>query len=77
MQARIDALQHTLLMVGEEVYRQAQQPGMADEYAYDTPTQAAPWANGNGAAEAVTPMAESYEEFIDDETITADYEAVD
>jgi molecular chaperone DnaK len=76
MQMRIDGLQQALMMIGEEVYRQAQQPNVAEEYAYDAPTQAAPWANGNGA-DAPAPFTESYEEFVDDETITADYEAVD
>lgn len=78
MQMRIDGLQQTLLLLGEEVYRQAQQPSMVEDYAYDdTPTQAASWANGH-SAEPASAFSESYEEaFVDDETITADYEAVD
>ncbi|MCU0524887.1 MAG: molecular chaperone DnaK [Elainella sp. Prado103] len=74
----LDALQQTLLTIGEEVYRQVQQPSSTDDYNYDNaPTQAAPWANGHMPADAA-PFGEEYtEEFIDDETITADYEAVD
>ena len=73
MQSRIDALQQTLLSIGESVYLQAQQPQTEN---YGT-TQSAPWQNGHLAAES-NPFEEySEEEFTDDETITADYEAVD
>ncbi len=78
MRMRLDALQQTLLSIGEEVYKQAQQMNPAEASYYDAPTQAAPWANGHVAAEGAAPFVENYnEEFIDDETITADYEAVD
>lgn len=78
MRQRLDALQQTLLTIGEEVYRHVQQPDTTESYQYDdTPTQAAPWSNGHVATDA-SPFAEEYtEEFINDETITADYEAVD
>ena len=73
MQSRIDALQQTLLSIGESVYLQAQQPQTEN---YGT-TQSAPWQNGHLAAES-NPFEEySEEEFTYDETITADYEAVD
>jgi len=74
MQSRIDALQQTLLSIGEAVYLKAQMPQTDD---YGGTTQAAPWQNGHLAAES-NPFEEySEEEFTDDETITADYEAVD
>lgn len=78
MRQRLDALQQTLLTIGEEVYRHVQQPDATENYQYDdTPTQAAPWSNGHVATDG-SPFAEEYtEEFINDETITADYEAVD
>lgn len=77
MRLRLDALQQTLLTLGEAVYKQAQ-PGVSDEaYAYDATTRTAPWANGHPEVETA-PLADDYnDEFIDDETITADYEAVD
>lgn len=79
MQMRLDGLQQALLTIGESVYQQAQQPTTESYSDYDNaPTQAAPWANGQVPLDA-NPFAESYseEEFIDDETIAADYEAVD
>ncbi|MFM7425781.1 MAG: molecular chaperone DnaK [Elainella sp.] len=92
MQQRLDGLQQALLAVGESVYQQAQQGDsysqdypqsqshdLQDYSDYDNaPTQAAPWANGHVSPEA-NPFADEYsnEEFLDDETVTADYEAVD
>ncbi|NJO77926.1 MAG: molecular chaperone DnaK [Cyanobacteria bacterium RM1_2_2] len=76
MQQCIDGLQRTLMTIGEAVYQYAQ-AGSAEEYPYDAATQAAPWANGHTPAETA-PFAEDYsEEFVSDETISADYEAVD
>jgi molecular chaperone DnaK len=84
MQMRLDGLQQALLTIGESVYQQAQQPATGSYSDYDNaPTQAAPWANSQGANGQVpldaNPFAEAYseEEFIDDETVAADYEAVD
>ncbi|QYO64138.1 Hsp70 family protein [Leptolyngbya sp. 7M] len=74
MRACIDALQQTLLTIGEAVYQQAQAEASEELYDYDATTQTAPWANGHTPPE---PPAEDYEEFVDDATITADYEAVD
>jgi molecular chaperone DnaK len=78
MRLRIDALQQALLTIGESVYQQAQAPdAMNEPYDYDATTQAAPWANGHMPSETA-PVPEDYaDEFIDDATITADYEAVD
>lgn len=77
MRMRIDALQQMLLTLGEAVYKQAQPSALDEAHAYDATTQAAPWTNGHMAAETA-PLAEDYsDDFIDDETITADYEAVD
>jgi molecular chaperone DnaK len=79
MQSRIDELQQTLLAVGEAVYLQAQQ-SQSEGYStedYQNTTQSAPWQNGQVSPEA-NPFEEySEEEFGGDETITADYEAVD
>ncbi|WNZ23400.1 molecular chaperone DnaK [Leptolyngbya sp. NK1-12] len=74
MRSCIDALQQTLLTIGEAVYQQAQAEASEEFYDYDATTQTAPWANGHMPPE---PPAEDYEEFVDDATITADYEAVD
>ncbi|MBF2049972.1 MAG: molecular chaperone DnaK [Elainella sp. C42_A2020_010] len=74
MRSCIDALQQTLLTIGEAVYQQAQAEASEELYDYDATTQTAPWANGHTPPE---PPAEDYEEFVDDATITADYEAVD
>lgn len=76
MQQCIDALQRTLMTVGEAVYQHAQTAPVGD-YGYDATTQAAPWANGHTPAETA-PFVEDYsEEFANDETVSADYEAVD
>ena len=81
LRQRMDALQQTLLTIGEDVYKQAQ--GETNNYAYGsdpaydaTTTHAAPWTNGHFESETAT--AESFDaDFANDETITADYEAVD
>jgi molecular chaperone DnaK len=75
MQARIQALQQTLMTIGEVVYQQGHQPQQSNDYA--ATTQAAPWANGHAPDQAPS-FTEGYdEEFVDDTTVTADYEAVD
>ncbi|MBW4657407.1 MAG: molecular chaperone DnaK [Drouetiella hepatica Uher 2000/2452] len=72
----LDALQQSLLAIGEAVYNQAQ-PGDAESYV-DHANHAAPWSNGHPEAEAATLEYPGYStDFVDDETITADYEAVD
>lgn len=76
MQQCIDALQRTLMTIGESVYQHSQATPL-EGYAYDATTQAAPWDNGHVPAETA-PFADDYsEEFTNDETISADYEAVD
>jgi molecular chaperone DnaK len=75
LQARIQALQQTLMTIGEVVYQQGHQPQQSNDYA--ATTQAAPWANGH-MPDQTPSFVEGYdEEFIDDTTVTADYEAVD
>lgn len=74
----LDALQQTLYTLGESVYQQAAEPSSSSspssnegEYAY---AAAAPWASdtdGHGGSN------DHNNDFADDETITADYEAVD
>ncbi len=78
IQSRIDGLQQTLLAIGEAVYLKAQQPTAAHQTEdYQDPTEAAPWQNAQVSPES-NPFEEySEEEFAEDETITADYEAVD
>lgn len=82
MRMRIDALQQTLLTIGEAVYKQVQSGSLDGAYDYDAAAQAAPWSNGYPPVSETAPFSDEYgeeygEEFIDDATITADYEAVD
>ena len=71
----IDELQQALLAIGEAVYSQAE-PG-AESYVH-SPDHAAPWSNGHPEAETATLDYPGYStDFVDDETITADYEAID
>ena len=80
MRDRLDALQKALLTVGESVYKHA---GEADSTSYSYSdagaygdASAAPWATVNDAETAM--MDDEYnEDFVSDDTITADYEAVD
>ncbi|PSB09801.1 molecular chaperone DnaK [filamentous cyanobacterium CCP1] len=79
LRQQIEALQQTLLTIGESVYKQAQDNS---DYAYTTdgsPTgeHAAPWENNGYAASETVGMDDIGIEFADDETIAADYEAVD
>ncbi|HEY9699849.1 MAG TPA: molecular chaperone DnaK [Trichocoleus sp.] len=72
MRDRLDALQHALLTVGESVYKQA---GEADttRSSYDS---AAPWTDEHETETAM--MDDEYSgDFVNDDTIAADYEAVD
>jgi molecular chaperone DnaK len=72
MRDRLDALQHALLTVGESVYKQA---GEADttRSSYDS---AAPWTDQQETETAM--MDDEYSgDFVNDDTIAADYEAVD
>ncbi|HEY9625026.1 MAG TPA: molecular chaperone DnaK [Crinalium sp.] len=70
MKQRLDALQQSLLAIGAAVYQQANQD-MSQSYSSDP----APSWNGHGESAAT----EDYEDytFDDDDTVTADYEAVD
>ena len=82
MKQRLEALQQTLYTMGESVYQQAAETSSsstgssnsssgAPEYAY---AAAAPWASDTSESNG----SEDYStDFADDETITADYEAVD
>ncbi|MCY7285684.1 MAG: molecular chaperone DnaK [Cyanobacteria bacterium CAN_BIN43] len=74
----LDALQQTLYTLGESVYQQAAEPSSSSsrssseaEYAY---AAAAPWASDAAEREGSNDYDHN---FADDETITADYEAVD
>ncbi|MBW4516601.1 MAG: molecular chaperone DnaK [Timaviella obliquedivisa GSE-PSE-MK23-08B] len=76
MKQCLDALQQTLYTLGEAVYQQAAEPSLGNsrsegEYAY---AAAAPWASDTDACKS----SNDYDnDFANDETITADYEAVD
>lgn len=79
MRQRMDALQQILLTIGEAVYRQAQGDD-SNGYAYSSATatsndHAAPWA-AHSDMETATANGSANDDFSD-ETIAADYEAVD
>lgn len=76
MRGRLDSLQQALFALGSAVYQQTIQPDDYDENGLGDAT--AVWANGHGEPPADT--LEEYDEgynFENDETVTADYEAVD
>ncbi|HEY9630908.1 MAG TPA: molecular chaperone DnaK [Coleofasciculaceae cyanobacterium] len=79
LRQHIDELQQTLLAIGEAVYSQAQSQSYDNAGGVYGAEHAAPWANGHPEAETAT--LEDYPgystDFVDDETVTADYEAVD
>lgn len=71
----VDSLQQALMAIGESVYSQAQ--AVENGYAY-TAEHAPAWTNGHPEMETSALGDEEYGiEFTSDETITADYEAVD
>jgi molecular chaperone DnaK len=75
MRQRIDALQQLLLSMGESVYQQAQDTSNNDRaYTNHTVPAAMPWQEGELAAYATETLDG---DFATDETITAEYEAVD
>jgi molecular chaperone DnaK len=67
----INALQQTLIDIGTDIYRQVSSDRA---YVYPSSDPSAPWPNGH-----VEPSEEDKEDYSieNDETITADYEAVD
>ena len=78
MNQRLEALQQILYTMGESVYQQAAETSSSSdssssgaEYAY---AAAAPWASDPAERDG---SKEYDNDFADDETITADYEAVD
>ncbi|BAU44692.1 molecular chaperone DnaK [Leptolyngbya sp. O-77] len=88
MKSRLDGLQQALFAIGSAIYEQARHPeaddgmnggyGSSDPQEYDginDPTM--PWFNGRGEAELTEPIDEDNFIFETDETVTADYEAVD
>jgi molecular chaperone DnaK len=83
MKARLDALQHALFAIGSIIYQQAQsQPYngdyggyVSDSDGYDDPTVA--WPNGTGEPERIEALDQDIFGYETDETVTADYEAVD
>jgi len=84
MKHRIEALQQTLFAIGTSLYQDPSSSNDFEDYGYDeepvsddTPT--AMWTNGQ-YDEAETEAVDNYDEdfnFETDETVTADYEAVD
>ncbi|GAB4465430.1 MAG: molecular chaperone DnaK [Elainellaceae cyanobacterium] len=89
MKSRLDALQHALFAIGSAMYQQAAYPGTDVDGGYggyggqdfggdsgiDDPTMA--WPNGSGEPEMTEALDEDSFIFETDETVTADYEAVD
>jgi molecular chaperone DnaK len=89
MKSRLDALQHALFAIGSAMYQQAGYSGLDsnggdDGYGepdftggsgIDDPTM--PWPNGSGEPELTEALDEDSFIFETDETVTADYEAVD
>jgi molecular chaperone DnaK len=79
LRQQIDALQQTLLTIGESVYQQAQQESYAHHSTNGAATEGeyvAPWENGYTTPETAAAIDEILD-FANDETISADYEAVD
>jgi len=76
MRQRIDSFQQMLLSIGESVYKQAQGEA-GSSYAYSTDEQTTDWTNGpfNDTTHAIDDLMGA--DFTNDETIAADYEAVD
>ncbi len=89
MKSRLDALQHALFAIGSAMYQQAAYSGPDSNGGYDSygepdfaggsgiddPTM--PWPNGSGEPELTKALDEDSFIFETDETVTADYEAVD
>jgi molecular chaperone DnaK len=79
LRQQMDALQQTLLTIGESVYQQAQQESYAHHSTNGAATEGeyvAPWENEYTAPETAAAIDEMMD-FANDETISADYEAVD
>ncbi|NJO42338.1 MAG: molecular chaperone DnaK [Cyanobacteria bacterium CRU_2_1] len=72
---RMDALQQTLLAIGEAVYKQAQQDDASNTHGYATESSAS-WMNHPDATTQAG-GEDSETDFGTGETVTADYEAVD
>jgi molecular chaperone DnaK len=75
MRQRMDALQQLLLSMGEAVYKQAQNNTDDLDYAGHTVSSAMPWQEGLDSTAYAPEDLEA--DFANDETIAADYEAVD
>ncbi|MEO1209494.1 MAG: molecular chaperone DnaK [Cyanobacteria bacterium J06638_20] len=85
MKQRIETLQQALFNIGASLYQDGSGSGDFEDYSYDDEepmgdeASTAMWTNGQ-YDEAETEAVESYDEdfnFETDETVTADYEAVD
>lgn len=78
MKERLDALQQALLQIGTAVYQQVNQDlGEADLPLPNSDSSAPPeWKNGHVEPDLEESFDDDYS-FDDDETLTADYEAVD
>ncbi|GAB4139416.1 MAG: molecular chaperone DnaK [Cyanobacteria bacterium J069] len=82
VKVRLDALQHALFAIGSTIYQQATaeqtgygETGYSSEFSdIDDPTIA--WTNGNGTDDLTERLEDDFS-FETDETVTADYEAVD
>ncbi|NJN86866.1 MAG: molecular chaperone DnaK, partial [Leptolyngbyaceae cyanobacterium SL_7_1] len=74
MRNRINLLQEALLEIGAAVYQQAGTQN--EEYDYSTDSSKAEWSNGHVAPTESEDLDGEYA-FENDETVTADYEAID
>jgi molecular chaperone DnaK len=74
MQQRYDALQQALFEIGSLLYQQTSTDN--PDYAYSVDSASEGWANGHAGTEPDGGLEEDYS-FDNDETVTADYEAVD
>jgi molecular chaperone DnaK len=75
MRQRYDALQQALFEIGSFLYQQNNQGGSDSDYVYSDSRSSEDWSNGH-AGIGSTDSEDDYS-FDNDETVTADYEAVD
>ncbi len=79
MRERLDALQQTLFNIGASVYQQADDGSGASDFDYAQETMPSPPPGANGFAADAADANGNVDDynFEDDETVTADYEAID
>lgn len=73
MKQRLETFQQTLFAIGADVYQQASNPSDDKDYSY---TDGSPISDGTGNLKASQDEDEDFS-FEDDDTVAADYEAID